>query len=102
MAFSLNEDEFDKTMTGLGLGRGRIFGETPVAPIEKECRVNRMPNVLCSTHVTDNVPNPTADTLSLAVPDINDPNWQGLMAHIAQQVGQTILASQREASYGEG
>ncbi len=102
MAFSLNGDEFDETMTGLGLGRGRIFGETPVAPIQKESRVNIMPHVLCSTRVTDNVHNPTADTLTLAVSDINDPNWQGLIAHIAQQVGQTMLASQREASYGEG
>lgn len=90
MAFSLNGDEFDETTTGLGLGRGRIFGQTPVAPTERESRVNRMPHVLCSTRVTDNVPNQTADTLPLAVPDINDPNWQGLIAHIAQQVGQTM------------
>ncbi|KAI2646523.1 Phosphopantetheine adenylyltransferase [Labeo rohita] len=102
MAFSVNGDEFDDTMTGLGLGRGKISGQTPVAPNVRESRVNRTPHVLCSTRVIDNVPSPTADTLPLAVPDINDPNWQGLIAHIAQQVGQTTLASQRETSYGEG
>lgn len=95
MAFSLKDDEIDayETMTGLGLGRGKFFSETPIV---RESKVNRTPRVLSSTRVTDH------DTVPLAVPDIADPNWQGLIAHIAQQVGQTMLASQKEASYSEG
>lgn len=101
MAFSLKVDEFDETMTGLGLGRGKFFGENPVTPIVRESKVKRTSPVLCSTRVIDHDPDPVADTVPLAVPDITDPSWQGLIAHIAQQVGQTMLASQKEASYSK-
>ncbi|XP_073727747.1 uncharacterized protein [Misgurnus anguillicaudatus] len=98
MAFSLKGDDFDafETMTGLGLGRGKFFGETPVTPIVRESKLKTTSPVLCSTRVVDH---DVADTVPLAVPDITDPNSQGLITHIAQQVGKTLLASHKEASY---
>lgn len=101
MAFNQKEDEIDayETMTGLGLGRGKFFGETPPTPHVRGSNVNQTP-LLCSTRLVDHGFSPAANTLPLAVPDITDPNWQGLIAHIAQQVGQTMLASQKDTGPG--
>lgn len=97
MAFSQKVDEVDayETLTGLGLGRGKFLNGNLSTPNLKTSDVNRTP-LLCSTRVIDQGPSSEANTLPLAIPDINDPNWQGLIAHIAQQVGQTMLTFQKE------